>query len=80
MSTPYSTGHLPCLVGDQVVVRYATWWLGGGRSGMRTQPPLRRDEVVIYWTTRRSGDISGSVFYSLFQKNISFYLFFLLIH
>ena len=43
-------------------------------------PPLGRDEVVIYWTTRRFGDISGSVFYSLFQKNISFYSFFLLIH
>ena len=33
---PFSTGHLPCLVGDHVVVRYATWWLGWGRSGIRT--------------------------------------------
>ena len=27
---PPATGHLPCLVGDHVLVWYATWWLGGG--------------------------------------------------
>ena len=38
-------------------------------SGNLAQPPAVRDEGYNHWTRRRSGDISGSVFYRPLPKN-----------
>ena len=69
MSTPFSAGHLPCPVGDQVVVRYATWWLGGGRSGIRTQPHW--DKTRWLSTGPHDGPVMFPIlFFAAFFKNI----------
>ena len=68
-STLPATGHLPCLVGDQVVVRNATWCLGGEPSGKRTKPLVAPDEGGNHWNRRPSSYISGSVFNRRLPKN-----------